>query len=184
MNEHLTDSRLANLGASAIHCAFAAYQTEFKAITGRARRRFETRDWPGMLRDSAARLELYKAVVDRLVAEIGEILGDRAADTFVWGSMKAVYSGLIGGRDDWEIAETFFNSLTRRIFATVGVDPRLEFIATDFDTPPTPASRAVYRTHRRTGSTRELIAAILDEYPFAAPYQDCERDIALVADAL
>jgi isocitrate dehydrogenase kinase/phosphatase len=184
MNEHLTDSRLANLGASAIHCAFAAYQTEFSAITGRARRRFEAQDWQGMLRDSAARLELYKAVVDRLVAEIREMLSDRVANTFVWVSIKAVYSGLIGGRDDWEIAETFFNSVTRRIFATVGVDPQLEFIATDFDTPPTPPSQPVYRTYRRPESTAGLIAAILDDFPFDAPFEDRGRDIALVAAAL
>ena len=38
---------LAERSASAIETAFNAYQTEFKAITRRAKARFEQRDWHG-----------------------------------------------------------------------------------------------------------------------------------------
>ena len=34
------------------------------------------------------------------------------------------------------MAESFFNSLTRRVFATEGVDQAIEFVDTDFDAPP------------------------------------------------
>ena len=37
----------------------------------------------------------------------------------------------IAGNHDWELAETFFNSITRRILATVGVDCKIEFVNTD-----------------------------------------------------
>ena len=50
------------------------------------------------------------------------MMGDRIDDRIVWVGIKAVYSGMIVERDDWEIAETFFNSVTRRVFTTVGVD--------------------------------------------------------------
>ena len=98
--------------------------------------------------------------------------------------MKAVYSGLIDDHDNWELAETFFNSITRRIFDTVGVDPRIEFVATDFDIPPTRSQVLVYRTHERTESAEALIEAILEGYQFQAPFQDFERDVKVVAAAL
>ena len=54
----------------------------------------------------------------------------------VWSATKAVYSSLIAQSIRWEIAESFFNSLTRRVFATEGVDQAIEFVDTDFDAPP------------------------------------------------
>lgn len=182
MNQHLTDSRLANLGANAIHQAFKSYRTQFDTITDRAKKRFENRDWHGMQADAARRLALYRDVVDQVVLDVRQLLDDRVDDKLVWVSMKAVYSGLIGNHDDWELAETFFNSVTRRIFATVGVDPQIEFVDTDFDTPPTRATQAVYRTYGRAASTAALVRMVLEDCQFDAPFQDLERDIQLVTD--
>src|SRR5437879_4102300 len=123
MSQDVTASRLADIGTNAIYQAFDAYQNQFKAITRRARARFEDREWHAMQADAAERLDLYKQVVDQLVAEIHRLLGDRANDKLIWTSMRALYSDLIARRDEWELAETFFNSVTRRIFTTVGVDP-------------------------------------------------------------
>jgi isocitrate dehydrogenase kinase/phosphatase len=52
-------------------------------------------------------------------------------DPMVWAGMKAVYAVLVSTRPDTELAETFFNSVTRKIFTTVGVDPRIEFVDSD-----------------------------------------------------
>jgi len=98
--------------------------------------------------------------------------------------MKAVYSGLIAQRDDWEIAETFFNSVTRRIFTTVGVDHQIEFVATDFETPPTRPQSPVYRVYNRFASTPDLVAGILRDYRFAALFHDLEGDARRVAARL
>ena len=63
-------------------------------------------------------------------------MGSRLHVRPVWRATKAVYSSLIARSLRWEIAESFFNSLTRRVFATEGVDPTIEFVDTDFDAPP------------------------------------------------
>src|SRR5512142_2523179 len=109
---HLTDSRLANLGARSLRDGFVGYRTRFRDITRRAAERFATRDWAGMLADAGERLDVYRQAVDRVEADIRALLGERAQDRIVYASMKAVYSGLIADRDDWELAETFFNSVT------------------------------------------------------------------------
>ena len=177
----LTDSRLANICAGAIHKAFDNYQTQFRAITRRAHDRFELRDWRGMQADAAERIEVYNRVVRPTVVQVRELLAERVDDKLVWASLKAVYSALISQRDDWEIAETFFNSITRRIFTTVGVDPQIEFVDTDFNAPPTPATQRVYRTYARAETTAALVAKILADFPFGIGYQDAERDAAIAA---
>ena len=112
MRGTITASRLANLGANIIGRGFDRYHRRFRDITGRARGRFEQRDWQGGQRDIAERLDAYGSVVDRVEAEIVDLLDAKTTDKFVWAGIKAVYSGLIAERDDWELAETFFNSIT------------------------------------------------------------------------
>ncbi len=181
MSANLTPSRLASIAANAICNAFDYYQTQFKAITRRAKAHFEHRDWHGMQSDAAERLDLYKGVTDQIVSEIRDLLGERRNDKLIWVSLKAVYSGLIAEREDWELAETFFNSVTRRLFTTVGVDPQIEFVDTDFDTPPTPTRDPVFRTYPRVASTAALIENILRDYRFGVDYQDLPRDTCLAA---
>ncbi len=180
----MTPSRLANVGARAAVHAFSHYQDRFRAITGRARGRFEQRDWHGVQADMVERLDLYRDVIDEVTAEMRSLLGDHVEDTVTWASLKAVFSGLIADRGDWEIAETFFNSVTRRIFATVGVDHRIEFVATDFDSPPTRAPRPLFYRYKSTGSIEELIEAILTDFRFDVLYEDLRRDAKLAAAAL
>jgi len=64
-------------------------------------------------------------------------MGNRLEEKLLWVASKAVYSSLITDCNEWEIAESFFNSLTRRVFGTVGVNQQVEFVDSDFDAPPT-----------------------------------------------
>lgn len=180
MTQRLTDSRLANIGATTILSAFDEYQRQFRIITRRAKARFESRDWHGMQSDSTERLDLYKKIVDQMMNNLRELLGERVDDKLIWAGIKAAYSGMISERDDWELAETFFNSATRRIFTTVGVNPQIEFVDTDFETPPTPTREPVYRTYQGFNSVQSMIKTILTDYQFRLPYQDIQRDIKFV----
>jgi len=133
----LTDSRLATLCAEEARNAFRDYVVCFDEITQRARDRFLARDWHGSYSDAAERLHLYSHVLDDLTNRVESLLGARLRERSVWQATKAVYSSLIAQSIRWEIGESFFNSLTRRVFATEGVDQAIEFVDTDFDAPPT-----------------------------------------------
>jgi isocitrate dehydrogenase kinase/phosphatase len=180
----LTDSRLANLSARAIYDSFDNYHAQFKAITRRARVHFERRDWHAMQRDAAERLDLYSKLIAEIVAGVRLQLGARSRDKLVWTSIKAVYSGLIALRDDWELAETYFNSVTRRIFTTVGVDQQVEFVDTDFDAPPTDSTQPMLREYTSPSSFETLLQNILSDYVFEAEYEDRIRDARLGAKAI
>src|SRR5262245_18643403 len=56
----------------------------------------------------------------------------------------------------------FFNSLTRRVLATEGVDQAIEFVDTDFDTPPHNGIQDIHRTYYGR-DLRELICQLLTD---------------------
>ena len=172
----MTESRLAYLAARAIGRAFDRFQRRFASITDRAATRFEQRDAAGMQRDAAERLAVYGQIVDEATGDIHELLAARVEDKAIWTGAKAVYSGLITDRDDFELAETFFNSVTRKIFTTVGVDPLVEFVASDFIQPPTEPNEAVYATYDYSRSTAGLVEAILTDFRLRVLYEDIRRD--------
>lgn len=137
-----------------------------------------------MLADSAERLDLRSKILARTVSAICELLGERVTEHSIWVGIKAVYSGLIADSDDWEIAETFYNSVTRRIFATVGVDAQVEFVDTDFDAPPTEPRTPIVRSYPQASSTPALVERILADWTFAVPYRSVPRDAKRVAQVI
>ncbi len=77
----------------------------------------------------------------------------------------------------------FFNSVTRRVFSTVGVDPAIEYLqpaaAAKTETEP-----EIYVTHSVFRVEAELIHRILSEIPWTVPYAQLDRDAALVAELI
>jgi isocitrate dehydrogenase kinase/phosphatase len=161
----LTDSRLAALCANAAYRAFLSYQAELHIITRRAADRFLRRDWLGAYADAAERLGLYSRVLNELVVAIHGLMGHRLEEKSIWAATKAVYSSLITHCNEWEIAESFFNSLTRRVFVTVGVNQQVEFVDSDFDAPPTDLPSTVQRTYQGA-DLPALLSGILTELGF------------------
>lgn len=184
MQQQLSVSRLANLGAEKIYSGFQSYHQNYKAITVRAAERFIRRDLEGIRSDANERLGLYRQWVDQIEFEIRELLGDRLKEDLIWASMKAVYSGRIITRTDWELAETFFNSITRRIFTTVGVDPSVEFAETDFSSPPFPPDNPIFRTYKVENDLVETITEILQDLPFQSALEDLQADAHQIADRI
>jgi isocitrate dehydrogenase kinase/phosphatase len=172
----LSDSRLANVGARAIHDAYRSFDDRFRIVTRRARIRFQDRDWRGMAADAAQRFDVYGKVVSEAVEAVKLLLGNRVEERMVWAAMKAVYSGLIQDRDDWELAETFFNSVTRKIFTTVGVDASMEFVDTDFGSPPNEAERSVYRSYQGPSDMAVLVQQIIVDSGLDVTYQSLVAD--------
>jgi isocitrate dehydrogenase kinase/phosphatase len=162
--------------------AFDEFQAKFRIITKRAGKRFENQDWHGMKADADERLDLYKAVVDEVVAKVRRLLGSRVNDENVWIDIKSDYSTLSNELDVWELAETFFNSVTRKIFATVGVNPQIEFVDTCTRTQLLRMARVPYRTYAGDRSTRILMEAILCDYKHQVTYENIQRDARLAAE--
>ncbi|HKP93550.1 MAG TPA: bifunctional isocitrate dehydrogenase kinase/phosphatase [Chthoniobacterales bacterium] len=191
MPTELTNSRLAAVCAETARDAFVEYETRFDEITRQARDRFLARDWHGSYDDAATRLKLYSAVMNRLTSRVEELMGARLRERAIWMAMKAVYSALIAQSVRWEIAESFFNSLTRRVFATEGVDQSIEFVDTDFDAPPAQSATEIFRTDSGSDWSELLVRLLTDESAGGIPedawnelHSSCDRAVQRIAAQL
>src|ERR1700729_2812052 len=109
---------------------FRLYNEEFGRITRRAAANFLAEDWHAAQLDAVERIELYEQRVARCVAVTGSQLQARRCDTALWIEIKRAYETLVARRADSDFYHTFFNSVTRDLFGTVGVNREVEFCAT------------------------------------------------------
>jgi isocitrate dehydrogenase kinase/phosphatase len=174
-------THIARLAARRIASAFADYNAEFRAITRRAPARFDSRDWKASQRDAVERIELYDQFVARTVAQLREMLGPRAEDRHVWMRIRADFTERIAALPDAEFTKTFFSSISRRLFGTVGVDPDIEFVATDLDPLAHVTSTVTTNTYVNHGSLALLFEDVLGDVRFHTPWKDLDNSIRHVA---
>ncbi|MFZ1906137.1 MAG: bifunctional isocitrate dehydrogenase kinase/phosphatase [Steroidobacteraceae bacterium] len=160
--------------------AFASYNAEFRAITRRAPLRFDARDWKGGQRDAVERIELYDRFVNQTTAQLRTLLGATALDRALWRALRSEFAAQIAGLADPEFTKTFFSSISRRLFGTVGVAPDIEFVATDLDPLAAVRSTVLTNTYVNHGSLSLLFEALLGDVRFRSPWQDLDRSIAHV----
>ena len=175
------DRELVRGTAAAIVAAFARYNAEYRAITRRAPERFENRDWTGIQADVVERLELYSSKVRDTAAAMQQQLGTRARETRLWAGIRHEYAAQIAGLADPEFLKTFFSSITRRLFGTVGVDPAIEFFALELDPLRGITSHVVTNSYANRGSIELLFEQLLSDFRFRTPWRDFEGSVGHVA---
>jgi len=160
--------------------AFARYNAEFRAITRRAPQRFDARDWKASQRDAVERIELYDRYVKETVAGLRLALGARAIDRSLWQELRSEFAAQIIALSDPEFTKTFFSSISRRLFGTVGVAPDIEFVATDLDPLADIHSAVGTNSYVNHGSLALLIEDLLGDVRFRSPWRDLDTSIAHV----
>ncbi len=172
---------LAAAVAESIRRSFDTYTGEFLSITKRARWRFQSEDWKGTREDALERLDLYDRVLRDATGALAGLLGPRLKDEDLWTVAKERFGAAVRGRHDAELARTFFNSVTRAVFATVGINRRIEFFQWSPRPRETAPSEPAYRSYRGGPDTSLAIREILHDFRFNRPYRDAGRDAARVA---
>jgi isocitrate dehydrogenase kinase/phosphatase len=168
--------------AAALVQNFADYNAEFRAITRRAPQRFEARDWRGSQRDAVERIELYDKCVNRAVAHMRERLGEDAIERALWSSIKRRFTELIDELTDLEFDKTFFNSVTRRTFGTIGVDGAVEFVALDLNPIGSITTQIETTVYGNRGSLELLFEEVLADFRFKTPYLDFDRSVRIITN--
>ena len=153
---------------------FRLYNEEFGRITRRAARNFLAQDWHTAQLDAVARIELYEQRVARCVALVGGQLQAQRTDVALWADIKHAYETLVARRPDSDFYHTFFNSVTRDLFGTVGVNREVEFCATSVGR----ASGSVpIRVYRVGGSLPTAVREVLADLPFGDAIGDAESAV-------
>ncbi len=167
-----------------IHEAFVKYNDNFGRITRRAKERFETRDWRGSERDLGERLELYTKSVERTVAALTRHFGTRAQDKNVWRDVKQSFGERVSGVADGAFCKTYFNSVSRRLFHTIGADPQTEFLDIRFNVREAQRYAIDRRSYLVWGNLEPALHQMLEDFSFAGPRIDQQADEARIAGAL
>jgi isocitrate dehydrogenase kinase/phosphatase len=178
----MTPQRLATSTVAAILEGYRTYRTYFQDITSRALERFVRCDWSGIQDDAVERLEAYQKILVEVVAELADRLEDRSDDPAFWTEAKTCFAAAMDQVSGPDLAETFFNSVVRRLANIIGADPRVEFVRDAPRPLPIPKAERDYQTFTAAGRPlEELCRMILEASPLADGFQDIRRDARLMA---
>ncbi len=167
-----------------IYDGFIRYNSDFHRMTKRARTRFEQRDWKGHQQDIVDRIDLYEKSVRRAVLALRTLLDYRVNDEHLWHEIRSYFSDRLNEVPDNDFIKTFFNSTTRRIFGTEGIDPDIEFISSG----PSDDLRLIMSLNIRRypywGSLKKIFQTILDDFSFRIPYDDVDKNAERIAKVI
>ncbi len=163
--------------ADTVYAGYVEYIAAFQNLTRRAAANFTTRSWTSQDADAIKRLLVHTEIVQRTVAEVHPHLRTTPDRRGTWRTARTAYKRRITQRTDLELAETFFNSVTRRIFTTIGVDNDVELRWFGASTLPLGLGRSeMFGTWTRTGGSAAMVQSILESYDFGVPWADLVGD--------
>ncbi|HEY5703490.1 MAG TPA: bifunctional isocitrate dehydrogenase kinase/phosphatase [Gammaproteobacteria bacterium] len=175
------DRELIAESSQIIYDGFVRYNSAFHKITRRARTRFEQRDWQGHQDDIVERINLYEKSVRRVVLLLQKTLGNRTYNHQFWNLIRSYFGARLKKVPDSGFIKTFFNSVTRRIFDTVGVDSNLEFVESSLEEDIEMTKSLNLRRYPYWGSLEKIFETILEDFSFRVPYSDITRNSVYIS---
>jgi len=161
---------------------FEAWFAAYRRLTARHAEHFARQDWQAANDEDRERFNLYERHVQQTLGRLRPALGVRIEERETWAQIRGHFNALRADCPNVELAETFYNSHTRRIFSTVGVDPTIEFVAEALTVPQTMAAEEVCDTYEPEHDTATLIERVLRATDLGVEWEDVRRDAALVAE--
>ncbi len=177
----MDDETPADSIARIIHEGFYTFYAEFKRLTRECRQWFDALDWVKVQEYSHRRIDLYQQYVGLTLAALRPITTSHPQDTALWREAHRAYAELILERIEFEVAETFFNAITRKIFRTVGVNREIEFLDSEFDALHGEALPGQFRRLRFREDLDELFEAVLSHPRPAIRWRDLKSDAQWLA---
>ncbi|WP_432467218.1 bifunctional isocitrate dehydrogenase kinase/phosphatase [Agarivorans sp. Z349TD_8] len=161
---------------------FNSFYQCFLEVTRGAKQRFETADWMSVQLASRERIRLYDHHVTEARAAIKQLTGHLQRSAQFCAAVKYRYSQLISQHENFEVAESFFNSVYQRLFHHRYIEEDQLFIR-----PSRSSKRFDYQllTHRyQHTELQQLLVDLFKDYDFAIPYEDLSRDINFIQQRL
>ncbi len=171
----LHSSSTARRMAKTIYNGFHSYFADFQNITLGAKARFEKAHWPAVQTANQDRIELYKSKVKMTAELLGTVTNRDITDLDLWRQAKGVYTQLVAGAPNFEIAETFFNSVFGFINDHDKIDDALIYVFSS-QHQPTGGEYSLYTRYENQPSAEAAFRRILLDAEFSVPWEDLERD--------
>ncbi|CAM4224558.1 bifunctional isocitrate dehydrogenase kinase/phosphatase [Vreelandella rituensis] len=172
--------------ATTILHGFDEYRTRFKEITHDASRRFREAAWLEAQQASAERINLYEEKVQDTLSRLKRSFDndEMLSHCEHWREARNHYADLISQRLDYELAETFFNSLFCSIFHHRHIRNDWMFVYSSRESAAHHSGIELCRSRPVNGNWQEALKWALLEAPLDNPFDDIERDTQLGTDFL
>ena len=160
------------------------FLAEFQSLTLQAQEIFTHRNWKGMQELSRNRITLYKRKIFNVTRKVRRELGTHKEDLATWQEIRETFINQTQSRPTAEIAETFFNSICRKIFPQMGADPDIMFVHSPPSLPPHRSVAPIYTHYELAPRPSETLKQLLNSYDWKASFEDLDRDISLVLERI
>ncbi|WP_085757381.1 bifunctional isocitrate dehydrogenase kinase/phosphatase [Oceanicoccus sagamiensis] len=166
--------------AKAILNGFDAFFGDFQNVTLGAQARFEKADWQLVHAAMSHRLEMYKKKVRDVAGMADDIAGRPLNDRALWRDAKAEYAILVETHSNYEIAQTFFNSVYCFVFAHEKVRDVHSFVVVPDLLPQGQSEAIIFTEYPATDDLSSGVRSILLDTCFNLPFEDLDRDVERV----
>ncbi len=153
----------------------------FRQVTRKSRRHFDRADFHAIQGDTRYRLNMYKDSVRKVASWVAQTMGEQVGDEEIWRSIRETYAVRILEKPAYEIAQTYFNSVYRKVplsrhsFDVLFIDPSQHHLSSD---------RPIFRRHWTIRPVEQIIRRILRDAGFQAAWEDIERDIQRISHTI
>ena len=96
---------------------------------------------------------------------------------------RKIYAGLIRNHNNFEIAETFYNSVYNAVFSHEQIRNDYAFVFSSQGDIPLSDSSPVLRYYAVPHSLKDSLEQLLEDYCFNIPYEDLSRDVDRLVEA-
>ena len=161
--------------AKVILNGFDAFFGDFQNVTLGAQARFEQADWLLVHASMSHRLEMYKKKV-RDVAALSDGLADGLADDrALWREAKAEYAVLVETHSNYEIAQTFFNSVYCYVFGHEKIRDVHSFVLAPNSLPEHRDAEVIFTEYANVSDMATTVRQILVDTHFNIPFEDIDN---------
>lgn len=150
----------------------------YSRITRGAQQRFEKRLWTESQQANRERINHYDKSVSDVVTELYNTINPAQEPTVFWHDLKHSFSLLLVTHPQFELAETFYNSVICRIFQHGQIGDSMMYVNSTRCYLPGPDRLHVINAFDTTGTVRHMFEEIFTVYRFNTPLADLPRDLA------
>ena len=156
----------------------------YNRITAGAKGRFEKAQWQACQQASKDRIALYSKSLNETVAELYSRFTPQHQDAEFWQKLKQDFTQLLQDHPQFELAETFYNSVIGRIFKHQLIDDQLIFVLpsrcylSGFNRPN------VINTFDTNHTVKSTLQQMFSHYRFLVPFENYQRDLSNLTDAI
>ncbi len=164
---------------------FESYIQSFHELTSYAPLYFKQKEWTALQQIHKRRLRLYKDQVNASLLLLIETFSEKEKTSQFWKETKNYYTRIITVRNDKELAETFFNSVIRKLNKGIkGIDEQFMFVREGYDTCELHPNENLYHSYPSKLGLQKIIHNIINEFDFGVPYLNKEKDIQFLVYAV